>query len=71
MWSIGLAKTGNEIGLTAKEIDALPRDAFEVKLAKAYKKMWDCGAHYVVDSLADVLPCIDDINRRLAKGERP
>ena len=29
------------------------------------------GAHYVIDSLADIEPVIDDINARLARGERP
>jgi phosphonoacetaldehyde hydrolase len=29
------------------------------------------GAHYVVDSIAEVPVVIDDINLRLARGERP
>ena len=29
------------------------------------------GAHYVIDSLADIEPVIEDVNRRLARGERP
>jgi phosphonoacetaldehyde hydrolase len=29
------------------------------------------GAHYVVDSVADLLPVLDDIEARLARGERP
>ncbi|MCV5004063.1 phosphonoacetaldehyde hydrolase, partial [Escherichia coli] len=29
------------------------------------------GAHYVVDTLADLPEVIADINARLAKGERP
>ena len=29
------------------------------------------GAHWVVDSVADLLPCLDAIDRRLAAGERP
>ncbi|MGH9316988.1 MAG: phosphonoacetaldehyde hydrolase, partial [Thermoanaerobaculia bacterium] len=32
---------------------------------------YQCGAHYVVDSIADILPCLDDIDRRLARGEKP
>jgi phosphonoacetaldehyde hydrolase len=28
-------------------------------------------AHYVVDSIADLVPCLDDIEARLARGERP
>jgi phosphonoacetaldehyde hydrolase len=33
--------------------------------------MRQCGAHYVVDSIADLMPCIDDIQARIDRGERP
>jgi phosphonoacetaldehyde hydrolase len=71
MWTIGLAKTGNEIGLNEAEIAALAPDVYEAKLARAYKRMHQTGAHYVVDSISDVPPLLDDINARLARGERP
>jgi phosphonoacetaldehyde hydrolase len=29
------------------------------------------GAHYVVDTIAEMLPCFDDIETRLARGEKP
>jgi phosphonoacetaldehyde hydrolase len=29
------------------------------------------GAHYVVDSVAELLPVLDQIQARLARGERP
>ena len=35
------------------------------------ERMAGAGAHYVVDSINEVLPCLEDINRRLASGERP
>ena len=71
MWTIGLAKTGNEIGLNADEIAALPEDELEERLAGAYKRLYQTGAHYVVDGIWDVPPLLDDINARLAHGERP
>jgi len=71
MWTIGLAKTGNEIGLTEKEIAALDKDFYARRLARAHERMQQCGAHYVVDGIGDILPCLDDINARLARGERP
>jgi phosphonoacetaldehyde hydrolase len=71
MWTIGLAKTGNEIGLSEAEIAALAPDVYEAKLARAYKRMHQTGAHYVVDGISDVPPLLDDINARLARGERP
>ena len=71
MWTIGLAKTGNEVGLNEAEIAALTPDELDTRLTRAYTRMAQSGAHYVVDSIADVLPCLDDINARLARGERP
>ena len=71
MWTVGVSVTGNEVGLTLEEWQALDpttqgrlRDAAVHKLAAA-------GAHYVADAVADVLPILDDIEARLARGERP
>lgn len=71
MWTIGLAKTGNEIGLNQDEVQKLPRDEYLRRLARAYERMNRAGAHFVVDTIADVVPCLDEIDRRLARGERP
>jgi phosphonoacetaldehyde hydrolase len=71
MWTIGLAKTGNEIGLNEKEIERLEPDVFQTKLDHAYRRMHQCGAHYVVDGLWCVPDVLDDINTCLARGERP
>jgi phosphonoacetaldehyde hydrolase len=71
MWTIGLAKTGNEIGLNDEEINALEPQELQTRLARAYRRMWQAGAHYVVDGIWDVPPILDDINARLARGERP
>ncbi len=71
MWTIGLAKTGNEMGMTEKEIEQLNPEIRQAKLTKAYSRMAQAGAHYMVDSIADVLPILDDINERLSKGETP
>lgn len=71
MWTIGLALSGNEIGLPQAEVQALPTDERERRRQRAYTRMYQCGAHYVVDSIADLMPCLDAIEARLAGGERP
>ena len=71
MWTIGLAKTGNEIGLTEEEIAALDPEVRSARMARAYKRMRQAGAHYVVDGIADVVPLLHQINARLAGGDRP
>lgn len=69
-WTVGLAKTGNEVGLTLEEIEALSPDALERKLDRARDRLARSGAHYVVDGIGDLLPVIDAIEQRLARGER-
>ena len=71
MWTIGLAKTGNEMGMMESELRAISRSEYEYRLDRAYKRMTQTGAHYVVDSIADCPPLIEAINQRLARGERP
>ena len=71
MWTIGLAATGNEIGLNQDEIAALPPSILETRLERARARMAATGAHYVVDTIADVLPLLDAIEARLARGEKP
>ena len=71
MWSVGVAVTGNEVGLTAAEYAAQPADE-QVRLAElATARLLAVGAHYVVDSFADVLPVLAMIEGRLARGEKP
>jgi phosphonoacetaldehyde hydrolase len=71
MWTIGLAMSGNEIGLPLKEVQGLDPEERERRRQRAYARMYQGGAHYVVDSIADILPCLDDIQERLARGDRP
>ncbi len=71
MWTIGLAKTGNEIGLNEAEIGDLEASELAGHLDRARIRMNDIGAHYTVDGIWDVPDILDEINIRLSKGERP
>lgn len=67
MWTIGLAKTGNEMGMNEEEITKFEQEypeAYKEKLEAAYKRMYDAGADYVVDSIADVVGVVDDITNK-------
>ena len=59
------------MGLNESEIAALDDDDYERKLNHSYDILSDAGAHYVIDSIAQLPPVVDDINRRLASGEEP
>lgn len=71
MWTVGLAMSGNEVGLPLDALEALDAGERERLRRRAYGRLSQAGAHYVVDSIADLVPCLDDIDARLARGERP
>ena len=71
MWTIGLAVSGNEVGLSLKAWKRLSKAEKEEKRARAHRRMAQAGAHYTVDTIAEMMPCIDDIEARIRRGERP
>ncbi|XP_065059486.1 phosphonoacetaldehyde hydrolase-like [Rhopilema esculentum] len=70
-WSVGLARTGNYVALNEEEISNLSAEDYERRLQRSYSILANAGAHYVIDTINDLPPVIDDINRRLAAGESP
>ncbi len=70
-WSVGLSCSGNETGLSRSEWEALSAEQQEDFRRAATGRLSRAGAHYVIDSSADLMPVIDDIERRLARGEAP
>ncbi|WP_353117937.1 phosphonoacetaldehyde hydrolase [Nitratidesulfovibrio sp.] len=71
MWTIGLTRTGNELGMTEAEVAALAPADLAGRLAVIEARFLAEGAHYVAPSIAECPAIIADINRRLAEGELP
>jgi phosphonoacetaldehyde hydrolase len=71
MWTIGITRTGNEVGLTAAEWEATTAPERWDTLAKAAIRLQQAGAHYLAESVADCPDLLDEIDRRAAAGERP
>lgn len=71
MWTIAVAVSGNEIGLALDDWKALNPAEQQRRRRVAYTRLRASGAHYVIDTIADLLPYIELIERRLARGERP
>ncbi|MBI3683084.1 MAG: phosphonoacetaldehyde hydrolase [Acidobacteria bacterium] len=71
MWTIGIAKTGNEVGLTEAELGALPAGEAGLRISSARERLLAAGAHAVADSMAEVLPILDQLELRLREGEQP
>ena len=62
---------GNYVALNEEEIAALSEEDYRRRLARSYDILTNAGAHYVVDTICDLPLVIEDINRRLAAGEKP
>lgn len=71
MWTVAVAISGNEVGLSEADWEALSPAEQQRRRYVAYSRLRAGGAHYVIDSIADLLPYIELIERRLARGEKP
>jgi phosphonoacetaldehyde hydrolase len=70
-WSAGVAATGSDVGLTEAQLAALGTADRKRRLEEARDKLLDAGAHDVVDSIRDVPRLVEEIDARLAAGDRP
>jgi phosphonoacetaldehyde hydrolase len=71
MWTIGITRTGNEVGLTAAEWERADPAEQSALLGKAAIRLQEAGAHYLCESVSDCLAIIDQIERCVTAGERP
>lgn len=71
MWTVGVTATGNEVGLSRGEWEALPSDVRSRREGTAALRLKQAGAHYTAASVADTGGILDEIERRLAAGELP
>jgi len=67
-WAIGVAGTGNRIGLTRDDFLALSEEERATRLAQARAELAEAGAHFVVDSLAELPPVLDAIDSLLEEA---
>jgi phosphonoacetaldehyde hydrolase len=70
-WSVGVAQTGNMIGITEDQWRRLAQAEQGIRLQGAHRKMLEAGAHYVVNTLAEIDPILNQIEARLEAGDRP
>jgi phosphonoacetaldehyde hydrolase len=71
MWTIGLTRSGNELGMTEAETLAMPPADLEMRLTEIGRRFIEAGAHYTAQGIWEVTGLIDEIQMRLANGERP
>jgi phosphonoacetaldehyde hydrolase len=71
-WGVGVSRYSNYMDVDSlADAESLSDEEMARRLDHTNEILQKAGAHYVIDSLADIEPVIEDVNRRLARGERP
>jgi phosphonoacetaldehyde hydrolase len=68
-WTIGLAASGNGVGLGLADYRALAEPERRARVDAAATELKAVGADYVIDTVADIRPVLEAIAARIAAGE--
>lgn len=71
MWTVAVAVSGNAVALGLDEWQALSENAKSELRHRAHESLRATGAHFVIDTVAELPGVLDEIEARLARGERP
>lgn len=64
-WTVGIAASGNEVGLTHEDFLKLSPDERGARVAEAARKLKAEGADYVINDVSELLPVVHEIARRI------
>ncbi len=71
-WGVGIARYSNYMNIdTLEQGESLSGDDLARRLEFSRETLRKSGAHYVIDTFDQLVGVIDDVNQRLARGERP
>lgn len=71
-WGVGIARYSNYMNVDSLEqVKSLPESELQRRLAQTREILRKAGAHYVIDEFSQLPEVIDDVNERLARGEKP
>lgn len=71
MWTIGLSLSGNEVGYSKQEYLQAAATDVDARIAVAEAKLKKAGAHYVIETIADLPAVLAKIAERMRGGELP
>jgi len=71
MWTVGITRTGNEIGLSRQDLEAFPASLQQALEDRASTRLRAAEAHFLARSVAECTPVLMEIERRISAGERP
>jgi phosphonoacetaldehyde hydrolase len=70
-WTIGVSASGNGVGLGLDAYRALSEADRARKVETSAALLKAAGADYVIDTIADIRPVLEEIAARIAAGDRP
>ncbi len=71
-WGVGIARYSNYMDVNSlEEGESLSEAEIARRLAFTRETLRKAGAHYVINTFDQLIEVIDDVNQRLARGERP
>jgi phosphonoacetaldehyde hydrolase len=70
-WTIGIAASGNGVGLGLEDWRGLSEAERKKRSDASAQVLRDTGADYVIATIADSKDVFAEIERRIARGERP
>lgn len=71
-WGVGIARYSNYMDVdTIAQAESLPEAEIERRLARTREILRKAGAHYVIDTFDQLPVVVEDVNARLARGEKP
>ena len=71
-WGVGVARYSNYMDIDSiEQAERMSEEEIARRLEHSRELLRKSGAHYVIDSIVELPAVIDDINDRLAQGEKP
>ncbi len=71
IWAVGIIKGSSELGLTLDEVNSLDKSELAKQMNIVKERLFDAGAHFVIDDIGELPSAINEINTLVAKGGRP
>ena len=68
VWTVGVVTGSNELALTREEAEAMPVRELDTRKHDVRRRMLAAGAHYVIDTMAELPEVIGLINEKMKVG---
>ncbi|MCC0706261.1 2-aminoethylphosphonate--pyruvate transaminase [Clostridioides sp. ES-S-0190-01] len=69
MWSVAVIKGSSELGLTQAEVENMDKEELKVKMEAVSKKFKEAGAHFVIETMAELEDVLVKIENETIKSD--